>query len=126
MSPRTQEQTKMMSASWVNLIVGAVVFLTPFFTPVSTAALWGAVLVGGLIVLLEVYALYAEKEAKATHVSGTETVTLLAGLWLIGYPFFVTASMTYLWISVVGGLIVAAGAAYNLVVANRTKTPRTA
>lgn len=113
-----------MGASWLNIVLGAVVFLTPFFTTTSTAALWSGILVGALIIALEIYDLYAESTNKEDRVAGPEVINVLAGIWLIAFPFFTAASTAYLWINVIAGIVLAISAGYNVRNANRYSTGR--
>lgn len=127
MSPRPPERRKLVGASGLNLLLGAIVFLSPFLTTTSQAAFWGAIVIGGLIVALELYALWAETQAKPrAHISSAETVNLLAGLTLMAFAVFVRASTGYTWTNFLAGMVVTGAAVYNLVITNQRPTRRTA
>lgn len=103
----------MKSASWINLALGAIVFATPFFTVTSQGAFWSAVIVGALIGVLAIFDLYEEMNDKAERVRGPAIVNALAGIWLVIAAFVVSASMAYLWITGVAGLIAVFTSGYN-------------
>lgn len=104
----------MRSASWITLVVGGLVAATPFFTFTSVAAFWGALVAGALIAVLAIFDLYEESTNQAERVGGAAITSVLAGLYLVGSVFLVSASMTYLWIVGVAGLIVIATSIYTV------------
>ncbi|PSG96701.1 hypothetical protein BRD56_09480 [Thermoplasmatales archaeon SW_10_69_26] len=105
--------TAMKSASWTNLVLGAIVFATPFFTGATGAALWSAVIAGGLIALLAAFDVYEESADAAERVRGPSMVNVVAGAWLLVGAFVLGASMAYAWVTGLAGAIVVATSWYN-------------
>lgn len=110
----------MKTASWTNLVLGAIVFITAFLTPGSTVAIWSAILTGLVIGGLAIFDLYEESVGDAGRVQAPSVVNALAGTWLVISAFVLTASSTYSWVVGVAGAITVLVSWYNAVQAKRT------
>lgn len=126
MAETTPLRTRMLGISWLNMVIGAVVFITPFVTATRTPELWSGVLIGLLIVGLEVFDVWAETHQRARDARGPEYVNALAGAWLVLYPLFANSATAYLAVNVGAGLVLIVAALTNAALAGRAATPRPA
>lgn len=92
---------------WVNLFLGAWIFVMPFFGigALSGAVAWNGYVFGAIIALLSAIALYKPQ-------AWEEWINWLIGLWLIASPFVMGFSehTTLMWNYVVVGLVIAGDA----------------
>lgn len=90
---------------WVNLVLGAWLFLSPWVLSYTTAqgAAWNAYIFGIAIIVFTVWALSIPKPWE-------EWVNTVLGLWLIISPWVLgfTAQMAAMWNSIIVGLVVLA------------------
>lgn len=122
----TTNLNAMKGASWFDLALAVIVLATPFFTAEPANAFWSAVIVGIVVGALAIYNLYAENQGQPGRVRGPAIVNVLAGLWLIGAAFVLSASMAYLWITGIAGLALVISAGYEVAAANQlSATTRT-
>lgn len=101
MQPRQRWQ------DWVNLMVGAWLFLAPFivFTAADGAAVWNSYLFGVLVVVFAFSALIRPQ-------AWEEWVNLVIGVWLILAPFLLgfTDEVAMMWNHILVGVIIGADA----------------
>lgn len=123
-TPETGWRTLEMEAlSLLNLALGAVLIGVASLVGPAGAAFWSALTVGVLVVVLEIFDEWAEMHGLAAEIVGPEAVNVLAGLWLVVFPFFVPVSPLYAAITVAIGVAIAFAAGFNLVLAVRTSSP---
>ncbi len=96
---------------WVNLVVGAWLFLTPFagVGAMSDLAAWNSYIFGLGIAIFAAAALYRPQMWE-------EWVNLLIGIWLIIAPFALgfTEQTAVMWNQIIVGLVVGADALWAM------------
>lgn len=120
----TPLRTRMLGISWLNMVIGAVVFITPFLTATRAPEFWSGILVGLLIVGLEIFDVWAETHQRPGDARGPEYVNALAGAWLVLYPLFAGSATAYLAVNVAAGLVLIVAALYNAALAGRAGAAR--
>ena len=104
-------ETRSRWQDWINLGLGAWLFLMPFFgyVPMDSAAGMNSVLFGSTIMVISVAVL-------TKFFSWEEWISFAIGLWLVAAPFvfgFATGSLA-MWNSVVIGLFIAGDALWSV------------
>lgn len=113
------ERSKTVACDVINLILGALLFISPWlFTFAPGAESWNGWIAGIVIALLSVAALSAFAEWE-------EWLNLIVGLWVIVSPWVLhfSANTTAMWTNVIVGVIVAVVAAIEIWLTHRA-TPR--
>ena len=112
--------------SWVVVLAGIWEVVAPFVLgyTVTTAALWDAVIVGAVLIVLGAWAALSNQEGTDR---GLDWLNALVGLWLIAAPFVLeyTGIAAALWNDVVVGIIVAVVAGYAAVALGQRQHPQT-
>jgi hypothetical protein len=109
------EETRSRWQDWVNLVLGAWLFLMPFFgyMPMESAAALNGFLFGSVIIVISVAVL-------TKFFAWEEWISFAIGLWLIAAPFiFGYAAGLLMWNSVVIGLFIAGDALWSVVYNSR-------
>lgn len=95
----------------VNIIAGLGLLLSPWYLgyTAETYAAWNAWIVGAVVTLIAVAALYAFHQAE-------EWINVVLGLWAVIAPWVVgfSAVVSAMWVHVIAGLVVAVLAAISL------------
>lgn len=102
----------------LNALLGLWLIAAPFVFDVPTAAMWNAVIVGGLIAVLGGYNYYLTTQDQEVSVSVAGLNGLL-GLWVIAAPFVFQPGTAALYNDVFVGALVAIFGGYNAFKANR-------
>jgi hypothetical protein len=105
-------ETRSRWQDWINLVLGAWLFLMPFFgyVPMDSAAGMNSVLFGSVIMVISVAVL-------TKFFSWEEWISFAIGLWLIAAPFlfgFATGGLG-MWNSIIIGLFIAGDALWGVV-----------
>lgn len=109
-----EHRTGIQGAGTMNVVLGAAIFLTPFFTgDLAGAALWSNTVSGALVVILAAYNIYTANQMHTERALGPAVVNLLVGLWVVASGFVLVASAALLTANIVFGAILAIAAAYN-------------
>lgn len=113
---RTEGRPVDQYQDWINLILGAVLFLAPwlFGFADATAAAWNAWIAGIVVAALSIAALvrFAEWEEWVNVVVG---IWILVSPWVLGFSGITSA----MWVCVVLGIVIAAMAAWEAWTARR-------
>lgn len=112
----------MITTKWfagLNALFGLWLIAVPFVISVPNAAMWNAVIVGGLVATLGGYNYYLTTQGREVSV-GAATTNAILGLWVIFAPFALHVGTTALWNDVVVGSLIALFAGYNGYEASRT------
>lgn len=115
MASETGTVLRMEATSFLHLFLAAFVAGIPLFTAVEPPGFWSNLGIGVLIALVASFDEWAERHAHAERVADPSWLLLLAGLWLIVYPFFLDASRTYVWTTVLSGVLLVLSAGYLVV-----------
>lgn len=102
----------------LNALLGIWLLVVPFVFDVPTAAMWNAVIIGGLISVLGGYNYYLTTQEKEVNV-GVASINAMLGLWVIAAPFLFQPGTAALWNDVIVGALVATFGGYNAYEANR-------
>ncbi|HZR06332.1 MAG TPA: SPW repeat protein [Candidatus Udaeobacter sp.] len=97
-------------ASWVNVLLGIWVILSPFVVQFARlpAAMWNNVIVGILIALLALIRTSMPRQ------SGWSWANVIVGIWMIISPFALGVMTTaILWNNIILGIVIALVAAGN-------------
>lgn len=126
MSARSENLLEMEMTSALHLVIAAAVLVLPFLTRVEAAGMWSNVVVALIVAIVASYDGWAETHQKADQVADPSWILMLAGLWLVVYPFFVTGSLAYTWGTFAAGalLLVSAGFLVALSTMERRRQPR--
>ena len=103
-----QEATR--GASWVNVLLGIWVIISPFIVQFARlpAAMWNNVIVGIIIALL------ALVHTSMPRQSGWSWANVILGIWMIISPFALGVMTTaILWNNIILGIVIALVAAGN-------------
>jgi hypothetical protein len=116
-----EKQTSAAACDVTNLMLGAVLFLSPWllsFSSIHDLASWNAWIAGMVIAVLSIAALAAFAEWE-------EWLNLIVGLWVIISPWVLhfSTNLQVTSTNVIIGVIVAALAAYEIWL-NHSGTPR--
>src|SRR5690625_603830 len=107
------------SASILNIIVGAWLFLSPWTVGFSTvrSATWNSLIVGFLIAVFAIIRTTAPMQAP-----GLSWLNFILGIWLVMSPFIVNFGGVdaAMWNSVIAGLIVLSLSAWSAVATQGT------
>ncbi len=109
--------------SWVVALFGLWEVIAPFLLGYSAvgAALWDAIIIGVVLIVLAGWAALVDQEGTIKSLSWVNAVL---GLWLIIAPFILTYSGTAaaMWNDIVVGLVVAVLAAWAALSLGRSQT----
>lgn len=106
----------------LNVLLGAWLFLTPFFVAMQTIPFWNAIIVGVLIAVLGAVN-FARAAGDRPASTGVATANLLLGLWAVITPFVFVMGGTALWTHIIVGVLVAVFAAVNIYQAQQSARP---
>ncbi|MGB9475336.1 MAG: SPW repeat protein [Candidatus Udaeobacter sp.] len=103
-------QSTMGGASWVNVLLGIWVLISPFMVQFARlpAAMWNNVIVGIVIALLALI------RTSTPWQSGWSWANVILGIWMIISPFALGAMTTaILWNNIILGIVIALVACAN-------------
>jgi len=110
----TEHRTGISTAAWLNIVLGALIFLTPFFTGETAAApLWNGLLVGAVVMLLAGINAYEGAARHTERAYGPAVANVVLGVWAFLSGFFLVVGTAYLWSMVAYGTILVVSAGYN-------------
>lgn len=94
--------SSIQSMSFINLILGAWLIVSPWFLNYSSGAIWNQVVLGIIVVVLSIIRLAAPSQQWASFLNG------VAGIWLIIAPFIIgfQHSVAY-WNEIIVGIVLA-------------------
>jgi hypothetical protein len=88
---RRQTMKTAKSLSWLVALAGLWEVLAPFILGYPTVAMWNAIIVGVVLIVLAAWAALSEQVSLDRNLDG---ITMGLGLWLILAPFIPTYSTT--------------------------------
>lgn len=101
-------------AGWLNIVIGALVFLTPFFTATTAQGpLWSGLLSGAAVILLAGFNVYAGAKRNTENAFGPAILNVLIGIWVLLSGFVLATALTYTWTMAVLGAVLIVSAGYN-------------
>lgn len=111
--------------------MGLIIVGTPFFTgeDIAGTPYWNSVAVGVIVAGIALWNMLAARAGKFRQTLGSSTINLLAGLWLLVFPFVVATNMAYRWACVIEGIVLLVASGYVAWAAGRLRgavTRRTA
>lgn len=110
--PRKRVLAFMQLASWLQMVLGVVLFVTPTFTQATGFAYWSATVLGVLVAATGAYDEWAESHARAHTVALPSMLTMVVGLWLVVFPLFASPGPVYTVLTAsAGALLVLLGGA---------------
>ncbi|MHB8603758.1 MAG: SPW repeat domain-containing protein [Thermoplasmatota archaeon] len=108
------------TSSWINIVAGFTIAIVAWYqTTTSDATLWSGLIAGAVLVVLGAYTAWAAATARAGATMWASWLTLVAGVWLLAYPFFVTMTNAYYYTSLSVGLVVGLVSAYEIYAASK-------
>lgn len=108
-----EHRTGIQGAGIVNAVLGAAIFLSPFFTADAGAALWSNTIAGALVVVLAAFSIYTANQHHTERAVGSAAANLVLGLWVLASGFMLSMTAALLTGNIVFGAILAIAAAYN-------------
>jgi hypothetical protein len=93
-------------SSWVNILLGIWVIISPFVLGMNPKGIWNNVVAGAVVGILAILRL-------SMHQRGWSWLNLILGIWLVISPFVLFLGTAAMWNNVVLGIIVAAFALTN-------------
>ena len=98
---------------WVNLVVGAWVFISPWILGFSQdpASSWSAWVLGVLLVVVALWALAAPFSTAAVWIVGALGVLVFLSPWVLGFAGLANPA----WSAWITGVVVAVAAVWDLV-----------
>ncbi len=116
MDPDTQDPwtRAMEGVSWLDMVVGVAILLGGMLYATTWASLWSAAIAGTLVTLFCLSAGWAESHGHQAYVWLPASLTIAAGLWLVGFALLAEVTTTYFWLTAVGGLTLIVLEAFNL------------
>lgn len=108
----------MQAASWLNLVLGVVIFLAPLATGETALTTGTAMLAGLVIFVLALIEERSESTGRPARVLGTSIVNVLVGIGLMAWPFAVATSTAFLATSLTVGIALAVAEVFNLFAAS--------
>jgi len=115
----TGSRSAMGGASWMNVLLGIWVIISPFVVQFARlpAAMWNNVIVGIVIAVLALIRTSTPRQV------GWSWANVILGIWMIISPFALgVMTTTILWNNIILGIVIALIATANA----STKTPATA
>lgn len=112
---------EMEMTSMLHLVIAAAVLVLPFLTSVEAAGMWSNVVVALIVAVVASYDEWAETHQRVEQVADPSWILILAGLWLVVYPFFVTGSLAYTWGTFVAGALLLVSASFLVVLSTRER-----
>lgn len=114
----TEHRKGIQGAAWLNIVLGALILLTPFFsgdytTQFTGVALWSAVLSGLVVIALAGYNAYEAGHQHTEKAFGPAMANVVVGLWVLVSPFVFAVSTAYMTAMVIFGIALIAAAGYN-------------
>lgn len=90
---------------WLKVAVGLLVIASPWIlgASASNAILWNSLIVGGLLALAGLWALYQPMEALPEWASVVLGIWLVISPWILGF----SATTSAVWYDVIAGAVVA-------------------
>lgn len=109
-----EHRAGIQGAAWLNIVLGALVLLTPFFTgQTAQFPLWSAVLSGAAVIALAGYNVYAASQRHTERAGGPAVANVLVGLWVLVSGFVLAVSTAYVSSMALYGAIIVLAALYN-------------
>lgn len=110
----TEHSKGIQGAAWLNIVLGALILLTPFFTnQTDVGPLWSAVLAGAAVIILAGFNAYTATQRHTERAYGPAVVNVLLGLWVFVSPFVFVVSTAYMTSMLIYGVILVVAAGYN-------------
>ncbi len=109
----------MESLSWLNMLIAAIVLAAAAIYTLPGWSFWTAVLVGVIVVALEGFDEWSERDGREEEVVGPEAVVVLAGLWLAISVLVTGGPTTFVALAFVAGFLIATGALLNAIASYR-------
>lgn len=112
------------TGSWINIVAGIVIAVVGYYQTTSNdATFWSAAAGGALLVAAGAYTAWAAATDRGRTAVWPSLVSLVAGLWLAGYPWFVGVTDAYFYTSVGVGIVAAVTSGYEMYAAFRSEQP---
>ena len=116
------------TGSWVNIVAGITVaavgyYQTYYQTSEFSSAFWSATIGGLLLVVIGAFTAWMAATGRDRSTLWPSGLSLLAGIWLAAYPWFLSVTDAYFYTSVAAGVIVALVSAYEMYAAFRADEP---
>lgn len=109
----TEHRKGIQGAAWLNIVLGALILLTPFFTTVGMLPFWSAVLSGAVVIVLAGYNAYEANQRHTERAYGPAIANVVVGLWVLVSPFVFAVTAAYTTALVIFGIALIAAAGYN-------------
>lgn len=108
-----EHRTGIQGTGIMNVVLGAAIFLSPFFTADTGAVLWSNTVAGALVVILAAFSIYTANQYHTERAVGSGAANLVLGLWVLASGFLLGMSAALLTANIVFGAILAIAAGYN-------------
>lgn len=107
------------ASSWLNIALGVFVIAIGYYQTTEFAGPFYSALVAGLVLIaVGAYSAWAAATERSRSTMWPAVAGLLAGLWLIAYPWFVGVNDTYFYSNVGAGVAAAIVSGYEIYAAS--------
>lgn len=112
------------TGSWINIVAGIVIAVVGYYQTTSNdATFWSAAGSGALLMVAGAYSAWAAATDRSRTAVWPSLVSLVVGLFLVGYPWFVGVTDAYFYTSVGVGFVAAVTSGYEMYAAFRSERP---
>lgn len=107
-------QDSIRSITGLNIVLGALILVTPFFTATSLGAVWNNVILGAIVMGFAGYGLYTATQGHPKNVVPTAIWNIVVGVYTALSPLWLATGATFAGANVLLGLMLVGAAGYNV------------
>lgn len=110
------------ASSWINIAAGiALAGLAYYLARDVNGAYYSGLASGVILVAVGAYTAWAAATQRSGSTLAASALSLLVGMWSVGYPWFTAAISTYVYASAAVGIVVIVVSGYELYAAGRAR-----